>query len=123
MEIFEITDPAAHRSWKFPGLEPVVREIDPGGLFANGLLIPRDIVRRNIVLSWVVLVSSNAAPIKARDKASLGRNRDTNGLCVQRRGTSHEQQVNCFHRTTVRRALWPAKLATGSPALSETRTT
>jgi hypothetical protein len=57
------------------------------------------------VLSWVMLVSSHAAPIKAVIKLSRGRSRNTNALCVQRRGTSHEQQVNCFHRTTVRRAL------------------
>src|SRR5262249_30994048 len=101
----EITDPVAHRSRKFPRLKPVVREIDPRGLFANGLLVCRDIVRRNIVLSWVVLVGSNAAPIKAVIKLSRGRYRNTKVLCVQRRGTSHEQQVNYFHRTTVRRAL------------------
>src|SRR6266487_6189534 len=101
----KITDPVAHRGRKFPGLKPVVREIDPRGLFANGLLVSRDIGGRNIVLSWVVLVSSNAAPIKAVIKVSRRRSRKTNVLWVQRRGTSHEQQVNCFHRTTVRRAL------------------
>src|SRR5439155_20467773 len=94
----ETTDPVAHRSWKFPGLKPVVREIDPRGLFANGLLVSRNIVRRNVVLSWIVLVSSNAAPIKALITFSRGRSRNGHLLCVQRRGTNHQQQVNWFHR-------------------------
>src|SRR6266487_690435 len=83
----ELTDPVAHRDRKFPGLKPVVREIDPRGLLANGLLVSRDIVGRNIVLGWVVLVGSNAAPIKAVIKLSRGRSHNTNVLRVQRRGT------------------------------------
>src|SRR5438067_10338394 len=97
-------DPVTHRSWKFPGLKPVVRKIDPRGLFANGLLVSRDIVRRNVVLSWVVLVSSNAAPIKAVIKFSRRRSRNANLLSIQRRGTSHQQDINYLHRTIVRRA-------------------
>ena len=58
-----------------------------------------------IIAHVTVPVSSHAAPIKPVIKLSRRWNRNTNVMCVQCRGTSHEQQVNCFHRTTVRRAL------------------
>src|SRR6266567_2732831 len=63
--LFEIPDPAAHRAWKFAGLEPVVGEINPGGLFADCLLVMRSIGRRDIMLSRIVFIGSNAAPIES----------------------------------------------------------
>src|SRR5207253_8017168 len=101
----EITNPVAHLRWKFPRLKPVVCEIDPRCLFANRLLVPRHIIRRNIVLSWVVLVSPNPALIQAVIEFVGRRDRNMNVLCVQCCSTSRQQQVNCLHRTTVRRTV------------------
>src|SRR4029453_17339220 len=102
---FEIMDPAAHRNRKFSRFKPVVGEVNPRDLFPDSLLVLRHIIRRNIVLSWVVLVSPNPAPIQAVIEFASRRDRNMNVLRVQCCGTSHQQQVNCIHRTTVRRTL------------------
>jgi hypothetical protein len=86
------------------------------------LLILRDIVRRDIVLSWIVLVSSHTTPIQAVIEFARRRGRNMTALRVQCYGTSHQQQVNCFHRSTVGQAVRLPNWATGSPALFETRT-
>src|SRR5207237_4365996 len=101
----EITNPVAHLRWKFPRLKPVVCEIDPRCFVANRLLVPRHIIRRNLVLSWVVLFSPNPAPIQAVIEFAGRRDRNMNVLCVQCCSTSRQQQVNCLHRTTVRRTV------------------
>jgi len=72
----EIPDPATHRDWEFPRLKPVVGEINPGRLFIDRLLVTRDIFRRDIVLSRIVFVGSNAAPIKAVIKLPSWRHRN-----------------------------------------------
>src|SRR4029453_16659300 len=69
------------------------------------LLVSRHIIRRNVVLGWVVLISSNTAPIQAVIEFASWRDRNMNIFRVQCCGTSHQQQVNCLHRTTVRQAL------------------
>src|SRR4030095_8789042 len=102
---FEITDPGAHCSRKFPRLKPVAREVNPGGLFADRLLVSRDGIRRNLVVLWIVLVSSPTTQIKAGIEFPRRRRRNMTALRVQCYGTSHQQQVNCLHCTSVGRAL------------------
>ena len=78
----EITDPAAHFSRKFSRFKPVAGEINPRDLFADRLLVLLDIIRRHIMLSWVVLVSSNTAPIQAVIEFATRWDRNMNVLRV-----------------------------------------
>src|SRR5439155_23698800 len=91
---------------KFPGFKPVVREINPRCLFPNALLVLRDITWRNIMLSWIMFVTSDATPIKAMIKFSTRRGRNGNVFRVQRRRhrANNEQPKKSSHRTTVGKA-------------------
>jgi len=82
-------------------------------LFTNGLLVSRDIVRRNVVLGWVVLVSSNAAPIKAVKSfpAGGGATRMSLRSNVAAQATSSSELVSPHH---CKARASPAKLATES---------
>ena len=63
--LFEIPDPATHRAWKFAGLKPVVREINPRRLFADGLFVMPHVLRSHVVFSRIVFIGPNAAPIES----------------------------------------------------------
>src|SRR5436190_12570763 len=66
----EIADPATHRDWEFSRLKPVIREINPGALLADSLLVTRDIFGRDIVLGWIVLIGPDPAPVESVVKFS-----------------------------------------------------
>ena len=88
----ELTDPAARRGWKFSRFKPVVGEIDPCGSLADCLFVLCDVVGRNIVLSWIMFIGSNAAPIEAVIKLSRWRHGDVRGFSMNVRDTDKSKQ-------------------------------
>ncbi|PYK11309.1 MAG: hypothetical protein DME65_07670 [Verrucomicrobia bacterium] len=120
-DLSEITNPATHRNRKSPRLEPVVCEINPRDLFADPFFVSDHILRSNIVLSWVVLVRANTTPIEAVVQFASRRQANVVLLRLHCCRAKRQQQVNCLHCTTVRRADFACQM--GNRVLSLLRNT